>query len=168
MITLDLAISAEEALGRISTIMDEYKPFYRFRYTGERLFLGRVEGRRFYAFKKLTGQNSFNPKLSGSVMATECGCQVKANIEMPAFVRIFGVFWFSGVVLFLLLGLLLFISHSYTNTLEPDMFMVVLVPLSMLVFGVFFAFFGIKSGKKYKEQLHDTFMELFEDCIRGE
>ncbi len=162
----DLTISSAEALDRIASMVDESRLFNHFRYTGEKPFLGRIEGNRFYAFKKIEGRNSFNPKLTGMVISKEEGCEVNATIEIPKFVSYFSIAWFIGVIIFLIIGLLLFLSGYFTKSLEPALFMAVIVPLGMLLFGGCLLISGNRFCKKYKEQLHNALMDLFEDCMQ--
>ena len=161
---LNLTISANEALSRIASFMDEVKLFWRFRYTGEKSFLGRIEGNRFFVFKKSDSRRGL-PTLSGIVTQTDSGCAVQVRFKSNSFERVFIIVWFAMVVFFLLIGLLLFLKGHLSNSLEPEIFMAIIVPLAMLIFGIIFSYSGMKFRKREEKQLTETFLELFDGWL---
>ncbi len=163
-IAFDLAISTEEALHRIDSMMDAYKLFEQVRYTGEKEFMGRVSGDRFFVYKKMQGRNSLRPRLSGTVTKTPNGCHVEAEIGAMAVAWGFLIFWFVGVVFFLLLGIGMLGFHAVLNSLSPVLFLMILMPLVLMVFGGGFVFVTSKFAERDTARLETAFLDLFNDC----
>ncbi len=150
--------------------MDEPKGFSCFRDTGKKPFMGRIKGDHFFVYKKsgycansFNYTGSFNPTCSGIITNTDFGCTIHARFGIHSYMRVFAIVWFSMIVFFLLIGLLLLFSGYLTNSIGPAAFLAVLVPLGMMVFGILMMYIGNKLGKREEQRLREFFLELFND-----
>jgi len=163
MININLSITSQEAIDRISLFMDKSKFLWNFKRVGNKGFLGRIQGNNFFVYKRISYRNSFNPYLIGRIDQTDCGCNIQAEFKLNSFVRLFLIMWFAGIVFFFLLGFLVLLGGQLADSVDPKVFVVIAVPLVMLGGGIALVHYGRKIGKKEENVLRNAFLRLFDD-----
>lgn len=161
---LKLSITVEEALERIASSMDEHKPFWQFRYHGDKLFIGRIRGNRFTVSKVCFQRNI--PTVVGSVHRTDSGCTVEVKPMPRISAKVFMMFWLAFTVVFMIFGFLYFYKNYLAHSLDSTAYMAFFVPLSMLLFGVFLSRFTIKFLKREELALMEDIVKLLGDAQR--
>ena len=164
-IKLDVNLSPEEAISRISSVVDKDRFFSIFRYTGDNQLIGKIKGCRFNVRKKIDYRNSWNPILSGNVKATQTGCEIQAKLEMALFARLLRIIWLGMFVFFISIGLLALFNSLVANTFVPTLLMIIIVPLFLLGFGIGLECWGRKIGKPEGERVRKVFLNLFDDVL---
>jgi len=162
-IEFNLKLMPEEAIGRISSVVDEDKLSSIFRYTGDNQLIGKVKHSGFRIRLKKDYANSWSPILYGTVEPGKVGCRIYGKFEGCWFTRLFTIVWFGMVVFFVLVGLIMLYVGLVRRTFEPIVLAAILVPLCMLGFGIALRNWGKGVGKTEEEKVRKLLLELFED-----
>jgi hypothetical protein len=162
-VELNLKLMPEEAIGRISSVVDEDKPFSIFRYTGDNQLIGKVKHNGFRIRLKKDYRNSWSPIFCGTVEPGKLGCSIYGKFKESWFTMLFTMVWFGMFVFFVLIGLIILYVGLVRRTFEPTVLAIILVPLCMLGFGIALRNWGKGAGKAEEEQVRKLLLELFED-----
>jgi len=98
-VELDVKLTAEEAIRRISSVVDKAKPFSIFRHTGDNPIIGKIKGSSFRIWLKKDYANSWSQILYGTVKPGKAGCRIHGR---------FGEYWFVRLFTIVLLGMIAF------------------------------------------------------------
>ena len=156
-IELRLKIPVEKTLTIITAHTE--KVFRFTRYNVEKPFIGRVKGSRFYLYRNRNYNKKFFAVLNGQVAGTEYGCLIRAQFNT---IKWFMIVWLSFAAIMLLFGVGVFVKGVVTDSLGPEVFMAIGIPLGLLTFGFFFFRAGVKFNKLDQQQLEKEFLSLFD------
>jgi hypothetical protein len=139
-IVLRTELSAEECLRRLGEATDVGKrTIFSFSgYRGSKPVLARFDGDRFKLWKRIYYRNDFRPYFYGTLVPQERGCRIEGYFDVDRWIKIFMWFWL-GFVAFTSIPVFIV---SASRPMRGDAWVGVIVPLGLVLFGIFLPKFG--------------------------
>jgi hypothetical protein len=139
-IVLRTNLSAEECLRRLGEAADVGKRaiFALSGYKGSKPVLATFDGNRFKLWKRIYYRNDFRPYFYGMLVPQDRGCRIEGYFDVDRWMKLFMWFWLAFVVL---TGLPVFIA-TMSQPIRSDGWIGAVVPLGLILFGVFLPKFG--------------------------
>lgn len=106
----------------------------------DKTFEGRILNNHFNLQLIINMNNSFLPQISGEIQSVADGTKITADLKVHKFVKVFLIFWLSGVSI----AFFTFLFGALLNEMNP---FTPLIPIIMLVFGVGIIHFGFNMEK---------------------
>lgn len=155
-VVLHSDLPREECLRRLvaSTDAGERTIFSLSGYKGSKPLLLKVNGDQFVLWKRRYYRNDFSPYFFGTLSPDNQGTRLEGNFDMNRWVKIFMRFWIGFVIL---IALPLW-SAALKGTIQGDPKVAVLVPIGMLLFGIFLPNVGRWIGRG-EERFIKNFLE---------
>lgn len=145
-LVLHSALAPDAVIAALRRSVDgEQKTLFSFSgYKGNRPVLGEVSDSSFRLQKRRYWRNDFAPRFYGKVEPEYGGTRIEGYFDMTRWVKLFMRVWLGGVVLFggplFVMSLLDVTTGSHHTT--GDTWVGVIVPPSMILFGILLPKFG--------------------------
>jgi cellulose synthase/poly-beta-1,6-N-acetylglucosamine synthase-like glycosyltransferase len=159
-IELNVKLTPEEVISKISSIMEKEPLFWHFIYHGDKKLIGKIKGQKFQIRKKADCWHSWNQILFGRVELMPNGSRIKVCLRMHLFSMIIMILYFAGVSSSIIFGGLSFLTKP-----TEDSKSIFFTALIMLVFGIVVAFFGKRFGKRNGKEVISALSGLFSDVL---
>jgi hypothetical protein len=154
-IVLRTDLSAEECLRRLGEATDQGKRtiFSLSGYKGSKPVLATFDGNRFKLWKRIYYRNDFRPYFYGTLVPQDRGCRIEGYFDVDRWMKFFVWFWLAFVVL---AGVLPTIIATASQPIRGDAWIGVIVPLGLILFGIFLPKFG-----RWLARDQETFLKEF-------
>jgi hypothetical protein len=124
-------------------------------YKGSKPVIGWLEGYKFLLQKRRYWNNAFAPQFHGNLLPEGKGSQIEGSFDTPRIAKIFIRIWLVGAILigapiFILSLLDLIHRHRYV---EGDLWVGLVVPPAVVLFGIFLPKFGLLLGSREEEYI---------------
>lgn len=150
-VTLRTDLSLEECRRRIIESVDpeRWTLFSLSGYKGSKPIIGGFEGDSFCLHKRRYYRNDFAPRFYGELLPQSRGTRIKGYFDARRDAKLFIRMW---VALVILMGTPLFLesvraAFLKTRTIEGNLWMGLLVPLALVLFGIVLPRFGLWLGR---------------------
>jgi len=152
-IVLRTELSAEECLRRLREATDVAKwGFSLSGYRGSKPVLAKFDGNRFKLWKRIYYRNDFRPYFYGTVLAQDRGNRIEGYFDVDRWVKIFMRIWLT----FAILPSIPVFFKSVSRPIRGDAWVGAIVPIGLILFGIFLPKFGRWIGRG-----QETFLKEF-------
>jgi hypothetical protein len=146
-------LSPEECLRRLGEATDVAQwGFSLSGYRGSKPVLAKFDGNRFKLWKRIYYRNDFRPYFYGTLVPQDRSSRIQGYFDVDRWVKIFMWVWLGFVILS---SIPVFIV-SVSRPIRGDAWVGVIVPIGLILFGIFLPKFGRWIGRG-----QETFLKEF-------
>jgi hypothetical protein len=138
-------LNPQECLRRLQEASDPGKRtlFSLSGYKGSKPVLAKIEGSEIKLWKRRYYRNDFAPYFFGALSTADRGTRIEGHFDMDRWVRIFMTIWLTFAIIGGAAALIATVPHP----IHGDAWIGVIVPLGLVLFGIFLPKFGRWIGK---------------------